>query len=115
MTTAQSPQTTMSEANGRPGEENMTMQDVREWCYDIRHYTTSVMGYIELGRLEKAAECAKRVDEMALKMLIDATEAAKGTPDYKPNPFRAGKVSKPKPTPSRRLPASTRPACTMER
>jgi hypothetical protein len=65
----------------------MTMQNVRERCYDIREATTAIMGYIDLGNLERAAELAKRVDQMALKMLIDATEAAKGTPDYKPNPF----------------------------
>jgi hypothetical protein len=66
----------------------MTMQDIREHCYDIQHFTTAALGYIELGMLERAVENVKRVDEMARKMLLDATEAAKGTPDYKPEPYR---------------------------
>jgi DNA-binding NtrC family response regulator len=70
-----------------PEEKMITMQDVRERCYSARHYIEAVRGYIDLGNPEKADEFAKKVDEMVLKMLVDATEAAKGTPDYKPNPF----------------------------
>jgi len=65
----------------------MTMQDVRERCYDARQAMEAVLGYIDLGNSEKAVENAKRVDNLLLKTLIDATEATKGTPDYKPNPF----------------------------
>jgi hypothetical protein len=66
----------------------ITMQDVRERCYDIDHLTIQVMGYIELGHLEKATEIAKKVREIAVKTLFDATEAAKGTPDYRREPYK---------------------------
>ena len=65
----------------------ITMQDVRERCYDARQAIVAVLGYIDLGNSERAIENAKRVDNLLLKTLIDASEAAKSTPDYKPNPF----------------------------
>ena len=70
-----------------PEEKMITMQDVRERCYDARQAMVGVLGYIDLGNSERAIENAKRVDRLLLKTLIDAGEAAKGTPDYKPNPF----------------------------
>jgi hypothetical protein len=32
-------------------------------------------------------EYAEKINDLLLRMLIDAREEAKGTPDYKPNPF----------------------------
>jgi len=73
------------------------MQDVRERCYDLRGFTIAIVGYIELFKdgvankaecLERALDAAKKADQMALQTQLDATEAAKGTPDYRPEPYK---------------------------
>jgi DNA-binding NtrC family response regulator len=65
----------------------MTPQKRSEMCYDIREYTRAARGFMELGDKEKACEFLERIDEMTLKLLVDARQEAKGTPDYKPRPF----------------------------
>ena len=83
-------QAKVGKAETRTGleEKMMTMQDVRERCYDIRHYLPQIIVYAQLGQMEKAEGAFQKVDDMAFKMLIDATEAAKGTPDYRPEPYK---------------------------
>lgn len=65
----------------------MTAQQRSEVCYNARQQMLSLLGYIDLGKPEKATEYAEKINDLLLRMLIDAREEAKGTPDYKPNPF----------------------------
>lgn len=65
----------------------MTPQKRSEMCYDIRCYTSSVLGLLELGDKEKAYGLIEKIDELVLRLLVDARVAAEGTPDYKPFPF----------------------------
>ncbi len=65
----------------------ITPQKLSEILYAIRGYTTEVFCSLELGNIEQALKSFGKLDELTLRLMIEARIKAKGMPDYKSGPF----------------------------